>query len=306
MTDSDLGRRAAVRIVRVLAPNPGPLTLDGTNTWVVGEHPSLVIDPGPEDAGHLREILREAHGVAAVLLTHRHPDHAPGAGALATATGAPVLGFRPEPGEGRLRDGQVIEGGGVRLTAVHTPGHTPDHVVFLEPSSRALFTGDAVLGRGTSVVDPPEGDLAAYLRSLRSMLALDARTIYPGHGPVVWSATAKLEEYLEHRAERERQVLEALAAGSRTPEELVGEIYADYPADLHAFAARSMLAHLLKLEAEGRAARAGARTKNRFEAATPSACARCGRPALPRSKLCRRCSLEMLQEGPAHDDPAST
>lgn len=305
MTDQGPSPTPAPRIVRVLAPNPGPLTLEGTNTWVVGEHPSLVIDPGPDDPGHLREILREARGVAAVLLTHRHPDHAPGAVALSTATGAPVLAFRPDPGEERLRDGQVVEGGGVALTAVHTPGHTPDHVAFLEASSRALFTGDAVLGRGTSVIDPPEGDLAAYLRSLRSMLGLGARTIRPGHGPSVWEAAAKLEEYLGHRQERERQVLDALSAGPRTPEELVAEIYADYPPDVLAFAARSMLAHLVKLEAEGRAARAGA--KNRFEQATPSACERCGRPAPPRSRLCRRCSLEVLQEAPgAQDDPRST
>jgi glyoxylase-like metal-dependent hydrolase (beta-lactamase superfamily II) len=241
--------------VRVLAPNPGPLTLEGTNTWVVGSNPSLVIDPGPEDRGHLEEVRRTAREVAAILLTHRHPDHAPGAAQLAAAVGAPVLAFGPEPGEEPIRAGQVIEGGGVRLTAVHAPGHTEDHVVFHDEPFGAMFTGDLVLGRGTSVVDPPEGDMRTYLRSLERLLDLVPRALYPGHGPTVWDAVAKLREYVEHRRSRERQVLEGLREMPRTPEELVPGIYADYPPELHVAAARSVLAHLLKLEWEGRVAR---------------------------------------------------
>ena len=295
-------------IRRVLAPNPGPMTLEGTNTWVVGADPAIVIDPGPDDAGHLAAVRAEGGRVGVILLTHRHPDHAPGAAALASATGAPVHAWRPDRGESPLAAGQEFTaGGGTVLRAVHTPGHTPDHVVFFAPDTRALFTGDAVLGRGTSVIDPPEGDLGAYLRSLDAMIALHPRTLYPGHGPAAWSAVEKLEEYRAHREERERQVLEALADGPRTPEEIVATVYADYPSELTALAARSVLAHLLKLEREGRAAHVGARSDNRFEVATPSACRRCGRPALPRSTLCSRCSADLLQEAPSgSENPAGS
>jgi hydroxyacylglutathione hydrolase len=241
--------------VRVLAPNPGPFTLEGTNTWIVGRGPTLVIDPGPDDAAHLRAVLREAVDVAAILLTHRHPDHAPGAAALSSMSGAPVLAFAPERGETALTDGEIVRAGGAVLRTLHAPGHTRDHVVFVDEGAAIVFTGDAVLGRGTSVIDPPEGDLADYLRSLASMLALRPSVLCPGHGPVVWDAQAKLREYLAHRDERERQVLAALGSGAATPEELVPRIYADYPAEIHPAAARSVLAHLLKLEREGRAVR---------------------------------------------------
>jgi glyoxylase-like metal-dependent hydrolase (beta-lactamase superfamily II) len=239
------------RVIRVLAPNPGPFTLEGTNTWIAGAEPALVIDPGPDEAPHLALVAARAGPIAAILLTHHHPDHAPGAARLAGLAGAPVLASHPKEGERALADGQVLEGGGVRLRAVYAPGHSWDHVVFHEAAAGALFTGDAVLGRGTSVIDPPEGDLAAYLRSLDAMLALGARSLYPGHGPVVHDASAKLEEYRQHRLERERHVLEGLRSGPRTPVELVSEIYRDYPEELHPVAARSVLAHLIKLEREG-------------------------------------------------------
>jgi glyoxylase-like metal-dependent hydrolase (beta-lactamase superfamily II) len=241
--------------VRVLAPNPGPFTLEGTNTWIVGRGPTLVIDPGPDDAAHLEAVLREAADVAAILLTHRHPDHAPGGAALASTSGAPVLAFAPQPGQTPLADGEVIQAGGVRLRTMHTPGHTRDHVVFVDADAGIVFTGDMVLGRGTSVIDPPDGDLADYLRSLDSLLAVGPSVLCPGHGPVVWDARAKVREYLAHRGEREHQVLEALQAGPSTPEDLVPRIYADYPPEIHPAAARSVLAHLLKLEREGRAVR---------------------------------------------------
>jgi glyoxylase-like metal-dependent hydrolase (beta-lactamase superfamily II) len=285
------------RIVRVLAPNPGPFTLEGTNTWIVGARPSLVIDPGPEDPGHVREVRREAEPVGAILLTHHHPDHAPGAALLADQTGAPVVAFRPEAEESKLRDGAILPGGGATLRAVHTPGHTPDHVVFFEPGSGALFTGDAVLGRGTSVIDPPEGDMAAYLRSLSVMLSLAPRVIYPGHGPAVWSAGEKLREYVEHRKDRERQVLAGLKEGPHTAEELVPLIYQEHPKELHPAAARSVLAHLLKLAREGRVARVGRRSDDRFALAAAATCERCGRPAVG-SRLCDRCGVALLQEAP--------
>ena len=252
------------RVLRILAPNAGPFTLEGTNTWIVGACPSIVIDPGPADPGHLREVRREAEPVAAILVTHHHPDHAPGAAILAGQTGAPVLAFRPEAGERELEDGARVPAGGCVLQAVHAPGHTSDHLVFLEPETGSLFTGDAVLGRGTSVIDPPEGDMAAYMRSLTTMAALGPRVIYPGHGPAVWSAMDKLREYEEHRRERERQVLAALEAGPSTAEQVVPRIYTEYPSELHPAAARSVLAHLLKLLGEGRVVRVGSPGEERF------------------------------------------
>ncbi len=287
------------RVRRVLAPNPGPFTLEGTNTWVVGENPSLVIDPGPDDAGHLLAVADEAEPVEAILLTHRHPDHAPGAARLARATGAAVYAFRPEEGERPIRHHQVLEAGEVALRALHAPGHTHDHLVFLLEAEGWLFTGDAVLGRGTSVVNPPEGDMAAYVRSLREMRTLRPRVIYPGHGPVVFDAVAKLDEYIAHRARREEQVLEALEAGKSTAEEMVADIYGgEIPPEMFSAAARSVLAHLFKLEREGKAARAAMRGKERFVPGPPRACQRCGRPAAPGSRFCRRCGVDALQEGP--------
>lgn len=180
------------RVLRVLAPNPGPFTLEGTNTWVIGAAPSVVIDPGPYDSGHALAVLEDAEPLGAILLTHRHPDHAPGSARLADASGAPVYAFQPQPGELAVADEQVIEVGSVRLRAIHTPGHTADHLCFLLEPDGLLFTGDTVLGRGTSVVDPPEGDMAAYIRSLIRLQGLDLTAIYPGHGPVMFTPKGRL------------------------------------------------------------------------------------------------------------------
>jgi glyoxylase-like metal-dependent hydrolase (beta-lactamase superfamily II) len=285
-----------LRIVRVLAPNADVYTLDGTNTWIVGGSPSIVIDPGPEIASHLDEVAAAAGSVAAVLVTHDHPDHAPAAPAFAERVGAPLLAFRLE-GAQHLRDGQVVEAGHVRMTAIHTPGHTSDHLVFLEADAGALFTGDMVVGRGTSFIDPPGGDLAKYLRSLERMRGLGARTIYPGHGPVVFDPAAKLEEYVRHRAEREEQILAATTSAPSTIDEMVERIYAGYPSDVRPLAARTVLAHLLKLQVEGRMARSGRADDGVWSAVDPKTCERCGRrPALGRTKLCGPCSLAVLQE----------
>ena len=287
-----------LRITRVLAPNADMYTLDGTNTWVVGEDPSIVIDPGPEIASHLGEVARIAGRVASVLVTHDHPDHAPGASTLARMVGAPLHAWRMKGAE-PIHDHQVFHGGGFELTAIHTPGHTSDHVALHQPQEGALFTGDAVVGRGTSFIDPPDGDLTHYLRSLKLMQGLAPRTIYPGHGPVVFRAQDKLREYVQHRAERERQVVAALSGGAGTAEAIVEEVYAGYPSELLPLAGRSVLAHLIKLESEGAATRSGTGKGAVWAVAVPRACARCGKPVRGRARYCSACSVIILQEGGA-------
>ena len=303
-------RDVVPRVVRVLAPNPDVYTLEGTNTWVIGERPSVVIDPGPDDPGHLNRVQEEGGSVAAIFVTHGHPDHAPGAARLSESTLAPVYSREPLAGDRvrSLNDGDQFVFGETRVAAVHTPGHTPDHFVFLLPETGALFTGDMVLGRGTSVIDPPEGDLALYLKSLARMQALKPRVIYPGHGPVVFDAKAKLAEYVAHRAERDEQILAAIAEGSSTIEELVEVIYHDYPAEVRPLAARSVLAHLDKLTAEDRVehkrrraggASAASEDDERYSIVIPRYCDRCGRRVRGKATLCGRCSLAVLQEGPS-------
>ena len=284
-----------MRVVRVLAPNPGVYELEGTNTWVVGEAPAVVIDPGPDIEPHLREVARTAGRVGVIALTHDHPDHAPGAITLAAMTDAPIRAMRPPPGGDRLRDGESLAAGVTTVRVVATPGHSADHVAYWLEGERSLFTGDAVLGRGTSVIDPPEGDLAVYLRSLRKMRDLQPRTIHPGHGPTVFHGVAKLEEYLAHREEREAQIVAALQDSPRTIDELVETIYAGYPEDVRPLAARSVLAHLMKLAAEGRvddSTRAGVK---RYTVTEPRSCVRCGRAVRGKARYCGPCSLAILQ-----------
>jgi glyoxylase-like metal-dependent hydrolase (beta-lactamase superfamily II) len=287
------------RIRRVLAPNPGPFTLDGTNTWIVGGSPSVVIDPGPDDPGHILRVLDEAEPIGAILLTHRHPDHAPGAARLGDAAGAPVHAYAPERDELRMADRDVLEIGGTRISAVHTPGHTSDHLCFVLEPERVLFSGDTVLGQGTSVVDPPDGDMGAYMRSLLKLRQLEPSAVYPGHGPPILTPIGRLDYYIRHREQREEQVLAALGEGKRTPSEMVAGIYgSEVDESMYPVAARSLLAHLLKLEREGRVARTGRAKDERFVLAGDRTCARCPRPAMPGSKFCSRHMLAALQEGP--------
>jgi glyoxylase-like metal-dependent hydrolase (beta-lactamase superfamily II) len=240
-------------IERVLAPNPGPMTGTGTNTWLVsnGAGELAAIDPGPDDASHVEAILRaaEPHGrIAAIIVTHRHLDHLPAATPLRERTGAPLLGHPDLPGVQRaLADDEPAFG---PIKALHTPGHTPESICYLDPSSGALFTGDLVAGAGTVVVD----QLGPYMASLERLIALQPRTIYPGHGPIVEDALGKLREYLDHRKQREQQVLDGLPA---SVDELVARIYTDVPSNLVLMAARNVRACLEKLEAEGRVEHAG-------------------------------------------------
>ncbi len=227
------------RAACLLAPNPSPMTLDGTNTWVIAEPGSssvVVVDPGPDDEGHLRRVHAEAvagdRRVVKILLTHGHPDHSAGAARLAELTGAPVQAADPghRLGPEGLADGDVVTAGGCELRAVATPGHSADSVCLLLPADGALFTGDTVLGRGTTVI-ARDGNLGDYLRTLGQLRDLaEAREVgllLPGHGPMLADPLGTLDYYLSHRAERLDQVRSALAAGATTPAEIVTMIYTD-------------------------------------------------------------------------------
>ena len=222
-------------VTRVRAANPSPLTLDGTNTYVVG---GWVVDPGPDDAAHREAVLAAAsQGVEGIVLTHSHPDHADGADALAARTGASVV--------------LPIEGDEIGpLTAIATPGHAPDHVCLLMGTT--CLAGDLVLGTGSVFIAPGEGSLSAYLDSLRRVRALDLDVLCPGHGPYVWDPAAKLDEYISHRLDRERRLLAALDAGLRTPDELLDSAWSEVPAELRPAARLTLEAHLEKLREEGR------------------------------------------------------
>ncbi len=244
----------------ILAPNPSLLTGPGTTSFLVGSVPAgcVVIDPGPEDEGHLNRLVEEARawgGLRSILITHGHSDHYEGARTLASRAGAPILAWSREGtpvADQELHDGQIIECGPDRLQVIHTPGHRFDHVCFLLEKARLLFAGDLVAGVGTVVILPPEGNMADYLTSLRRLLALDLALILPAHGPVVTQPHARLQEYIDHRLLRERQILEVLRAGLERIPEMVQRIYADVDPRLHGFAGESVRAHLLKLESEGR------------------------------------------------------
>jgi glyoxylase-like metal-dependent hydrolase (beta-lactamase superfamily II) len=222
-------------VKRVRASNPSPLTLDGTNTYVVG---GWVVDPGPDDAAHIDAVLSAAGGnVEGIVLTHSHPDHSDGAELLASRTGAEVV--LPVEGE---RIGP--------FDAIATPGHAPDHVCLL--MGRTCLAGDLVLGTGSVFIAPGEGSLSAYLDSLRRVRALDLDVLCPGHGPYVWDPAAKLDEYVEHRMHRERLLVEALDRGARTEDELLDHAWSDVPQDLRFAASFTLQAHLEKLREEGR------------------------------------------------------
>ncbi len=241
-------------ILRVVAPNPGPMTLEGTNTYLYGSGPCAVIDPGPDVSSHLdavRAAADERGGIGLILLTHGHGDHSEGAEALATqavtrrALEAGGAAWKPEvvlPGDGDEHSG---------LRAIATPGHAPDHVCLMTGDG-VCFSGDLVLGTGSTFVPPDGGSLAAYMDSLRRMQAEPIELICPGHGPWVTEPAAKLAEYVEHREMRERRLLAAMERGERSRKALLDDAWSDVPPELREAAAMVMQAHLDKLAAEGR------------------------------------------------------
>ncbi|MPZ70434.1 MAG: MBL fold metallo-hydrolase [Actinobacteria bacterium] len=238
----------------VLAPNPGVMTGPGTNSYVVGTGPVVVIDPAVDDEGYLDALLDGAE-VSEILITHRHSDHVGGIAALVARTGAPVRAFGTEPAGGievvPLLDGDEITAGGATLVALHTPGHASDHLCFLLKGAATLFAGDNVVGQGTAVIAPPDGDMGDYLASLTRMRSLGIDRIYPGHFFPLDGGDEVIDGYLAHRAEREAAILEALAGGPLTPEEIVEHVYTDTDPALHPLAAMSVLAHLEFAEQKG-------------------------------------------------------
>jgi glyoxylase-like metal-dependent hydrolase (beta-lactamase superfamily II) len=252
-------------VTTVRAPNPSPMTLDGTNSYLVdcGNGAALAIDPGPDIEAHVDHLLETAAAerlrIEAIAVTHGHPDHAPAAAMLKRRTGALVFAH---PAGHVARDADLPLGGNLRVGAceivvMDAPGHTFDHVVLYAPHAAALFTGDVILGEGTVLIAPPHGSMRAYLQTLQRLLVEfpEARTIFGGHGPPVHAVRAKIEEYLAHRAMREREIIDALAeGGSQTIPELVLRIYGDDRPELWPAMARQLLAHLIALEDEGRVA----------------------------------------------------
>lgn len=253
---------------RVIARNPGPFTHFGTGTYVVGRGRVAVIDPGPNLAEHLDALQSGLQGeeITHIVVTHTHADHSPGAAPLQTACRAKTYGFGPhafgrhlrgdvvEAGADLsfspdvvLRDGDVIEGDGFQLEALHTPGHCANHLCFALKATRALFTGDQVMAWSTSVIAPPDGDMGDYMRSLQRLASRDDALYFPTHGAAIHDTHAFVKAYIEHRKERERQILACLARGITSIDAMVPEIYVGLAPFLVPAAARSVLSHLLHL-----------------------------------------------------------
>jgi glyoxylase-like metal-dependent hydrolase (beta-lactamase superfamily II) len=235
-----------IEVQRITANNPSPMTLDGTNTYVVGRDPAIVIDPGPDDRAHLDAVRRAAEGrggIGTVLLTHGHADHTEGVASLGVEPVWPA-------------DDEWVGG----LRAIGTPGHADDHVCFLLPAGGdrdgpyACFTGDLILGEGSTIVGPREmgGSLRDYMNSLRRLQAMELTVLYPGHGPEITDPQAKIAEYIAHRQEREDRLVAALDRGERSRAALLAEVWDDVPEQLRGAAAIAMQAHLEKLEEEER------------------------------------------------------
>lgn len=239
----------------LLAPNPGPMTLDGTNTWLLSEPDSgrvIVVDPGPDDVAHIDRIVAAGetatHGVSAILLTHDHPDHVAGVAALAERTSAPVHAWRDRS----LTPGRQVVGS-LEIEVLPTPGHTSDSVSIVIPADAAALTGDTVLGRGTTVVAYPDGNLGEYLDSLDSIRRLidsGVDTVLPGHGPLVADAAATVDQYIAHRGMRLDQIRQAQAAGAQSVDDIIAMVYPDVPDAIRFAAMASVMAQLEYLNAQ--------------------------------------------------------
>jgi glyoxylase-like metal-dependent hydrolase (beta-lactamase superfamily II) len=247
---------------RILAPNPSMMTGPGTNTYLVGESDVAVIDPGPPIDAHIEKIIDESNDcIKWVLATHTHPDHSPAIVSLAAKTGAEVLGMPAPDGQHQdktfaptriLKNGDVLVTDEFQLEAVHTPGHASNHMCFRHAGLNWLFTGDHVIDGSTVVIDPPDGNMKHYIESLEKCRDLDCEALAPGHGEVIQDPTRAIDWIIDHRLEREAKVLAAVEANPNlTTRELVPHVYQDVDPKLYGWAERSLLAHVLKLEADG-------------------------------------------------------
>jgi glyoxylase-like metal-dependent hydrolase (beta-lactamase superfamily II) len=246
--NAEAERLALLRVLRLRAENPGPLTLSGTNTWVVGSGPAWVVDPGPLLDSHLDRLLEaveERGGLGGVALTHDHSDHVESVQALRERFPAPLAAGRGEA-DVKLEEGARFG----PFEAVYTPGHASDHFALI--AGGVCFAGDVVLGEGSVFVAPEPGALAAYLDALERLAERSLRVLCPGHGPAIWEPQQRLREYIEHRLERERRLVEALGEGRRTQAELLDAAWSDVPMELRFAAAVTLEAHLGKLGEEGR------------------------------------------------------
>ena len=265
-----IAKRLDRYVTRVTAPNPGAMTGPGTNTYLVGEDELAVIDPGPALDTHVAKIIEAGAGrIRWILTTHTHMDHSPATAALKAATGAQVLGRPAPPGASQDQgyradrvpaDGEKLSLGKLQLRAIHTPGHASNHLCYLLEETKMLFTGDHVMQGSTVVINPPDGDMRAYLASLEKLLAEDIAIIAPGHGYLIGAPHKEVRRLVVHRLAREAKVAAALERrGAATLEELVADVYDDVSPRLHPVAMRSLTAHLDKLVTDGRARQASGR-----------------------------------------------
>ncbi|USG62749.1 MBL fold metallo-hydrolase [Sneathiella marina] len=257
-------------IRRVIANNPSAFTFHGSGTYIIGRGNVAVIDPGPLVPEHIAAIMKAVEGetISHILITHTHRDHSPGAEPLKQLTGAKTYGFGPhgsgkpdmEPEEGgdmdfvpdvKINDGDIIEGEGWTMEAIHTPGHLSNHICFGLQEEKTLFTGDHVMGWSTTIVSPPDGDMSSYMTSLEKLLPLDYHTYWPTHGPAITETKPFVEALIAHRHDRMDQIRACLAGGPLSIPDMVTQMYTDVPEFLHPAAARSVYAHILHMRDGG-------------------------------------------------------